>query len=57
MRAYGISRKDISECCPGHDKFPIGSYNSVHYKRKRRKLTKIAHGIARARSKREIQEY
>lgn len=53
MKAYGILRKDYG-CCPGHDKFPKESYNGPSSKRKRRRLTKIAHSIARARVKQEL---
>lgn len=48
MRAYGVDKKDVG-CCPGHDKFSPGCYNSRRSERAKRKATRYAHGRERAR--------
>lgn len=54
MKPYGISRKDSSRCCPGHDKFPSETYSNRRSKKAQTRDTKIAHRMARARAKAEI---
>jgi hypothetical protein len=54
MKAYGVKRRDRG-CCPGHDKFPRETYANNDSKRAQARDTKLAHGIARARSREELQ--
>lgn len=54
MKAYGVKRGDRG-CCPGHDKYPADSYNTRRSKREHTRLTREAHGRARAEAKAEIR--
>jgi len=54
MKPYGVDRADAG-CCPGHDKFPYGRYNSGRSRRAHSRASKVAHSRARARAKTEIR--
>lgn len=52
MKPEGIKRKDHG-CCPGHDKFPSGTYNNRQSRKAKRRTDMLAHRRARAWKKRE----
>lgn len=51
MRGYGIRRKDISGCCPGHDKY-MTHFNGARYKSVNRKSLRRALKVAKAKERR-----
>ena len=50
MKAYGVRRKDISRCCPGHDKYPRRPYPNTPRRRYRRD-DRVRKGAARMRTR------
>jgi hypothetical protein len=54
MKAYGVKRQDFG-CCPGHDKFPKGTYNNRKSKKARARDKRYSHKVARQEEERLLR--
>lgn len=48
--------RHCSDCCPGHDKFPNGTYRNRRSKKQRAKDKQKEHQVARRKTKHQLNK-